>query len=121
MVNLSNSVVRRRQTKIASRRSIEADRPATARRPGKLENRFQHCYHSHLMVLADVPRDRPATIIAIDGPRSFRRRLMEMGLVPGTEVIIRNVAPLGDPLEVEVRHGRLSIRKFEAAQIQVQP
>lgn len=46
---------------------------------------------------------------------------MEMGLVPGTEVIVRNVAPLGDPLEIEVRHGRLSIRKFEAAQIRVRP
>jgi ferrous iron transport protein A len=73
------------------------------------------------MVLADVPRDRPATVTEIDGPRSFRRRLMEMGLVPGTEVIIRNVAPLGDPLEIEVRHGRLSIRKHEASQIRVKP
>lgn len=44
-----------------------------------------------------------------------------MGLVPGTEVFIRNVAPLGDPLEIEVRHGRLSIRKFEASQIRVRP
>jgi ferrous iron transport protein A len=73
------------------------------------------------MVLADVPRDRPVSIIAVDGARSFRRRLMEMGLVPGTEVILRNVAPLGDPLEIEVRHGRLSIRKHEAAGIRVKP
>jgi ferrous iron transport protein A len=71
------------------------------------------------MVLADVPRDRPVSIISVDGPRSFRRRLMEMGLVPGATITIRNVAPLGDPLEIEVRHGRLSIRKFEAAQITV--
>jgi Fe2+ transport system protein FeoA len=71
------------------------------------------------MVLAEVPRDRPVQIVAVDGPRGFRRRLMEMGLVPGTEVTIRNVAPLGDPLEIEVRHGRLSIRKHEASQIQV--
>jgi ferrous iron transport protein A len=61
------------------------------------------------------------SVVAVDGPRSFRRRLMEMGLVPGTQVIVRNVAPLGDPLEIEVRHGRLSIRKHEAAQIQVRP
>lgn len=71
------------------------------------------------MVLADVPRDRPVSITNVDGSRSFRRRLMEMGLVPGAEVIVRNVAPLGDPIEIEVRHGRLSIRKHEAAQIQV--
>lgn len=73
------------------------------------------------MVLADVARDCPVSIIAVDGPRSFRRRLLELGLVPGTQVILRNVAPLGDPLEIEVRHGRLSIRKHEAAQIRVQP
>jgi ferrous iron transport protein A len=73
------------------------------------------------MVLADVPRDRPVKITSVEGPRSFRRRLMEMGLVPGAEIVLRNVAPLGDPLEVEVRHGRLSIRKHEAAQIQVKP
>jgi ferrous iron transport protein A len=72
------------------------------------------------MVLADVPRDRPVSITAVDGPRGFRRRLMEMGLVPGAEVVIRNVAPLGDPIEIEVRHGRLSIRKHEASQIQVE-
>jgi Fe2+ transport system protein FeoA len=71
------------------------------------------------MVLADVPRDRPVSIEAVDGTRAFRRRLMEMGLIPGTEVILRNVAPLGDPLEIEVRHGRLSIRRSEAAQIRV--
>jgi Fe2+ transport system protein FeoA len=71
------------------------------------------------MVLAEVPRDQPVTITAVDGTRGFRRRLLEMGLVPGTEIILRNVAPLGDPLEIEVRHGRLSIRTHEAAQIQV--
>lgn len=71
------------------------------------------------MVLADVPRDVPVSIIEVDGTRSFRRRLLEMGLVPGTEVILRNVAPLGDPIEIEVRHGRLSIRKHEASQIRV--
>ena len=42
-----------------------------------------------------------------------------MGLVPGTEVTIVNVAPLGDPLEIEVRACRLSIRRDEAAQIAV--
>jgi len=73
------------------------------------------------MVLAEVARDRPVSVLAVDGTRSFRRRLMEMGLVPGTQVIVRNVAPLGDPLEIECRHGRLSIRKHEASQIQVRP
>ena len=54
---------------------------------------------------------------SIGGERAFRRRLLEMGLAPGTEVALVNVAPLGDPLEIEVRSGRLSIRRAEAAQI----
>ncbi len=73
------------------------------------------------MVLADAPRDKPFAIVAVEGARGFRRRLMEMGLVPGTKVTVRNVAPLGDPMEIEVRHGRLSIRKAEAARITVKP
>lgn len=67
--------------------------------------------------LADVERNRPVTIDAVDGDRGFRRRLMEMGLIPGTRVTVTNVAPLGDPLEIEVRRGRLSIRRHEAAHI----
>jgi Fe2+ transport system protein FeoA len=69
--------------------------------------------------LADVGRHRPVTITSVDGERGFRRRLMEMGLVPGTQVTVTNVAPLGDPLEIEVRRGRLSIRRGEAAHIRV--
>jgi ferrous iron transport protein A len=69
--------------------------------------------------LADLERHRPVIIDAVDGDRGFRRRLMEMGLVPGTRVRVTNVAPLGDPLEIEVRRGRLSIRRHEAAHILV--
>ena len=69
--------------------------------------------------LADAERHRPVTIQAVDGERGFRRRLREMGLVPGTKVTVTNVAPLGDPLEIEVRRGRLSIRRHEAAHIAV--
>lgn len=69
--------------------------------------------------LAETPRKTPVVITSVAGTRAFRRRLMEMGLVPGTEVTIVNVAPLGDPLEIEVRACRLSIRRDEAAQIAV--
>ena len=70
--------------------------------------------------LADVPRMTSVVIAAVDGARSFRRRLLEMGLVPGTPIRVTNVAPLGDPLEIEVRSSRLSIRKAEAARIRVE-
>jgi len=69
--------------------------------------------------LADVPLGRAVEVQAVDGVRAFRRRLLEMGLVPGTSVKIVTVAPLGDPLRIEVRGGQWSIRRAEAALIQV--
>jgi len=74
-----------------------------------------------MSTLSETPRKAPVVIRSVSGARAFRRRLMEMGLVPGTEVRIINVAPLGDPLEIEARACRLSIRRAEAAQIQVGP
>jgi len=69
--------------------------------------------------LAEISLGRTARVVAVDGPRAFRRRLLEMGLVPGTDVRIVSIAPLGDPLQIEVRSGQWSIRRAEAAQIQV--
>lgn len=69
--------------------------------------------------LVDIERQQRVTVTAVAGERGFRRRLLEMGLCPGTEIAITNVAPLGDPLEISVRGGRLSIRRDEAAQILV--
>lgn len=69
--------------------------------------------------LAALPVGRTATVRSVTGARAFRRRLLEMGLVPGVEVRIVTVAPLGDPLQIEVRHGQWSIRKAEAALIEV--
>lgn len=74
-----------------------------------------------MLRLVDIERLRRVTVSAVEGERGFRRRLMEMGLCPGTSVAITNVAPLGDPLEIDVRGGRLSIRRDEAAQIRVRP
>ena len=71
------------------------------------------------MTLADIPLGGTAVVAGVEGPRAFRRRLLEMGLVPGTSVRVVTVAPLGDPLQIEVRGGQWSIRKAEAAQIRV--
>jgi ferrous iron transport protein A len=89
--------------------------------PLDIENQYQVAQAPWVVSssLQDVPRHTPVTIERVDGARSFRRRLIEMGLVPGTAVTVVNVAPLGDPLEIEVRHSRISIRKNEAALIQV--
>ena len=69
--------------------------------------------------LARVRLREPVTILEVGGERPFRRRIMELGLVPGTCVRLVGVAPLGDPLELETRGARLSIRRSEAALIVV--
>ena len=51
---------------------------------------------------------------------AMKRRIMDMGVTPGVEIRVVKVAPLGDPVEVNVRGYELSLRKDEAAQIQVQ-
>ena len=54
-----------------------------------------------------------------NGP--VKRRLVDMGLTPGTQVTVRKVAPMGDPMEVNLRCYELSLRKEDAEQIQVEP
>ncbi|HUJ59873.1 MAG TPA: FeoA family protein [Kofleriaceae bacterium] len=71
------------------------------------------------ITLAEIPLGRAARVVGVDGPRAFRRRLLEMGLVPGAEIRVVTIAPLGDPLRIEVRGGQWSIRRSEAAQIAV--
>lgn len=56
---------------------------------------------------------------SVEGDRAFRRRIMEMGLVPGTAVRIVAAAPLGDPLTIELRASRMSLRRAEAAHVRV--
>jgi ferrous iron transport protein A len=69
--------------------------------------------------LAQLPLRTPCSVLALHGSRPVRRRLLELGLVPGTRVEVIGVSPLGDPLELEVRGSRLSIRKKEALTIEV--
>lgn len=71
------------------------------------------------MTLAHAHVGERFTIERIGGERSFRRRLMELGLVPGTHVELVGVAPLGDPMELLVRGCSLSIRKGEALWVSV--
>lgn len=71
------------------------------------------------MCLSELPVGGKGVIAAVGGARVVRRRLMELGLVPGTAVAVLNVAPLGDPLELQVRGSKLSIRHAEAAAIEL--
>ena len=62
-----------------------------------------------------------AVVVSIAGPPAIARRLMELGLAPGTAVEVVRRAPLGDPLELRVRRVHLSIRRSEARHIHVEP
>lgn len=69
--------------------------------------------------LAQLPLGTSATVRRVSSRRPIARRLMELGLVPGTRVTVTRVAPLGDPLELRVRNYALSIRRTEALTIEV--
>jgi ferrous iron transport protein A len=70
--------------------------------------------------LAQLPVGSRGTIADIEGCDELSCRLMEMGLTPGVEVRLIGVAPLGDPLELELRGYRLSVRKSEAARVRIE-
>ncbi|MEO0323914.1 MAG: ferrous iron transport protein A [Myxococcota bacterium] len=69
--------------------------------------------------LGDVPVGTDAIVRRVEGPRSLRRRLMEMGLLPGTAVRLVRRAPMGDPLELRLRGFSLSLRRRDANAVQV--
>ncbi len=69
--------------------------------------------------LKDLQPGEQVVITKITGEGAVRRRLMDMGLTRGTQVYVRKVAPLGDPIEVTVRGYELSLRKGEAEHVEV--
>lgn len=72
-----------------------------------------------MVTLAHARPGERMTVAHVGGDRSFRRRLMELGLVPGTPVELIGIAPLGDPIELLVRGCSLSIRRGEALWVSV--
>ena len=73
-----------------------------------------------MSTLKDVKVGQTVTVVRLEGEGALRRRIMDMGITKGTPIYVRKVAPLGDPVEVTVRGYELSIRKGDAACIQVQ-
>ncbi len=65
------------------------------------------------------PGDR-VTVVKLHGGGAIKRRIMDMGLTKGVQVLVRKVAPLGDPVEVSVRGYELSLRKADAEMIEVE-
>ena len=72
------------------------------------------------MTLAELPVGSRARIVTLSGDDEAVERMMEMGLIEGTEFSLVRFAPLGDPLEIKTRGYHLTLRKAEAAQIEVE-
>lgn len=72
-----------------------------------------------MKTLKDVKVGETATVVKLHGEGPVKRRIMDMGITKGTEVFVRKVAPLGDPIEVTVRGFELSLRKDEAENVLV--
>jgi ferrous iron transport protein A len=70
--------------------------------------------------LSDLKPGESGTVRKVEGDKAVRRRMLDMGLVNGAAVQVKRVAPLGDPIEFEVRGYSLSLRKSEAQAIQVE-
>ena len=73
-----------------------------------------------MATLRDVKCGETVRVLKIRGEGAVKRRIMDMGITKNTEVYVRKVAPLGDPVEVTVRGYELSLRKADAEMIEVQ-
>jgi ferrous iron transport protein A len=74
-----------------------------------------------MTTLAEIPLGSQARVVDVAGCDDISLRLLEMGLTPGVDVRLIGTAPLGDPLEFEVRGYRLSLRRLEASRVAVEP
>ena len=72
-----------------------------------------------MKTLRDIKINQTAKVVKLHGEGAVKRRIMDMGITKGCEIFVRKVAPLGDPVEVTVRGYELSLRKADAAMIEV--
>lgn len=73
-----------------------------------------------MATLDTVSTGQTVSVTRLTGGGATKRRIMDMGITKGTDIYIRKVAPLGDPIEVTVRGYELSLRKAEAEHVEVQ-
>ena len=73
-----------------------------------------------MQTLKDIACGQTVSVVKLHGEGAIKRRIMDMGITKGTEVYVRKVAPLGDPIEVRVRGYELSLRKADAQMVEVQ-
>ncbi|NOY76717.1 MAG: metal-dependent transcriptional regulator [Calditrichaeota bacterium] len=87
-------------------------------RPAKIESAGSI---TEAVLLRDLSPGHSAHVVRILGDSSLKRRLLDMGLVPGTRVTVSTIAPLGDPIDIILKGYHLSLRREEASQILVLP
>ena len=73
-----------------------------------------------MKTLNDARIGQLVTVVKLHGEGAVRRRIMDMGITKNVEIFIRKVAPLGDPIEINVRGYELSLRKADADMIEIQ-
>ena len=73
-----------------------------------------------MRTLKDARIGDAVTVVKLHGEGAVRRRIMDMGITKNVEIFVRKVAPLGDPIEINVRGYELSLRKADAAMIEIQ-
>ncbi len=73
-----------------------------------------------MKTLREVPIGGTTKVVKLHGTGAIKRRIMDMGITRGTEIFVRKVAPLGDPIELKVRGYELSLRKADAELIEVE-
>ena len=71
------------------------------------------------MTICDLQPGQHACVVSVGSEGVLKRRIFEMGITPGVKLTMIKVAPLGDPIEIELRGYHLSLRKTEAAQIEI--
>lgn len=73
-----------------------------------------------MVTLKEVQCGQTVKVKKIEGAGAVRRRIMDMGITKGSEIYVRKVAPLGDPIEVNIRGYELTLRKYDAEMIVVE-
>ena len=73
-----------------------------------------------MTTLKQVQIGETAKVVKLHGEGAIKRRIMDMGITKGAEIYVRKVAPLGDPLQIQVRGYELSLRKQDADMIEVE-
>lgn len=72
-----------------------------------------------MRTLKDVRVKEHVKVVKVHGEGALKRRIMDMGITNGTEIVINKLAPLGDPMELTLRGYRLSLRRADAALVEV--